>query len=152
MKLRVSAFHKKTRWSRYWLQQMGHNPMNVPTVQHKENTSNFLCLFYIVVPGARPRSHSITSQRFYSQKTCSDINSKAPNYFCCCLIQTQTQIEALEASRLKWVSIKHRACGAGRAPRRELLFHLQLNSKAKCSFRPPVKKSRNEKVTFIFKI
>ena len=108
MKLRVSAFHKKTRWSCYWLQQMGQNPMNVPTVQRKENTSNFLPLFYIVVPGTISHGHSITSQHLYFPKTCSHINSEAANDFCCCLIQTQTQINMLEAHSLKWISIKHK--------------------------------------------
>lgn len=101
MKLRVSAFHKKTRWSRYWLQHMGQNPMNVPTAQHKENTSNSLGLFLCCCS-----KHTIAFtlyhwERFYIPKTCNNINSKSPNYLCCCLIQTQTQ-----TNTLKWISIK----------------------------------------------
>lgn len=108
MKLRVSAFHNKTRWSRYWLQQMGQNPMNVPTAQQKENTSNFLSLLYIVVSSTPAYLHSITLERFYFQKTCSNINSETPNDFCCCLIQTWTQTNTWKACRVKWISIKHK--------------------------------------------
>lgn len=57
MKLRVSAFNKnktKTRWSGYWLQQMGQNRMNVFRVQSKENTSNFHFGFYNALSTGKP--------------------------------------------------------------------------------------------------